>query len=826
MFKNEIIKTIFNFALYYQSHTFKILNKITFFLVIFPTLFFAQNIHSISGFVKESSGNGLPYANVLLLQQKDSSFVKGLITQEDGSYSSENLEKGNYIVMTSMVGYQSAYSKPFSLSSHYTVETLTLTDGEVLNEVVVNATKALYVQKVDRMVINVASSIVSAGGSALEILERSPGVIVNRQSNNISVVGKEGVVVMINGKISYVPANALVQLLEGMSADNIESIELITTPPANFDAEGNAGFINIILKKSIDSGLNGSYSLSGGYGKGEVISNNLNFNYRKNKINLFGSYSYLLDAQKQLFIASREYIKDNSLASTYTNSDRDSKQRNHNARIGLDYEVSDKTIMGVLLNAYDNKWSMDAFNESFDAENGNPISYVDLQNQEINQWNHFGINYNIKHNFKEDKFVSFDVDYLYYKDNNPNDYDNSFYNANKEYLYNELAKSTKLTPIKTLVTNVDFSNKLSEKLKLETGLKATFSNFENTVSVQNFVGSSWVIDPTLTNKSNLDEKIFASYGALDYNLNKKMSMKLGLRYEYTDSQLDTEKEGSVVDKQYGIFFPSFFLNRKFNDNLNMNLSYSKRITRPTFNDLAPFVILLDPSTFISGNASLQPAISNSVKYDINYKSTILSFQYTNEDFSIASFQEYIDEATGRLIFEASNLEYTKTFAITIGLPVKINDWWRMQHNLNLIKQKVKGFYLDEPVVLSIANFSANTTQSFKFSESYSGEISAFYNSPSIFGTAKYNEVYGVNLGIQKKFGEKGGNLKFSINDIFDSIKFVGGTDLPDQNIKTYNVFDFSNRTFTLSYSRNFGNNKVKSTRERSTGADEERRRVN
>ena len=820
------IKSTLNFTFSYQALVFKIAKKRMYFLLFFPTLFFAQNTFNISGAIKESSGEGFPVANVLLLQQKDSAFVKGVLTKENGSYTLDNLEQGDYIVVTNMVGYKSAYSKPFYLNSHYTVETLTLFEAEVLKEVVVYSTKALYVQKVDRLVINVANSIVSAGGTALEILERSPGVVINKQSNSISVVGKNGVVVMINGKISYVPENALLQFLAGISANSIESIELIMTPPANFDAEGNAGFINIVLKKSNDTGFNGSYSFSGGYGNGWVTSDNLNFNYRKKKINVFGSYSYSLEAQKQLFIASHEYMKEDKLASTYTNSDRNPQQRNHNARIGLDYDVTDKTIMGVLLNAYDNKWSMNAFNESFNAENGIPISYVNLDNHEINHWKHFGLNYNIKHNFTADKYISFNIDYLNYKDNNPNDYIIYYYDANNTYLYNKLAKSTKLTPIKTLVTNVDYSDKLTEKLKLETGLKATFSKFDNAVSVQNFEENSWVIDPTLTNESNLNEKIFAAYSALDYKLNKNTSMKFGLRYEYTDSQLDTKTKGRVVDRQYGKIFPSFFLNRKFNDNLNMNFSYSKRITRPTFNDLAPFVILLAPNIFISGNAALQPAISNSVKYDINYKSIILSFQYTNEDSSIASFQEHIDEATGRLIFDASNLEYTKTFAVTLGLPIKIKNWWRMQNNLNLIKQKVKGLYLDEPVLLSIVYFSANTTQSLKFSDSYSFEISAFYNSPSIFGTAKYNEVYGVNLGVEKKLAEKGGNLKFSINDLLNSIKYVGGTDLPDQNIKTYNVFDFSNRTFTLTYSRNFGNNKMKSARERSTGAEEERKRVN
>lgn len=258
----------------------------------------------------------------------------------------------------------------------------------------------------------------------------------------------------------------------------------------------------------------------------------------------------------------------------------------------------------------------------------------------------------------------------------------------------------------------------------------------------------------------------------------------------------------------------------------MNLSYSKRITRPTFNDLAPFVIFFDPNTFISGNASLQPAISNTFKYDINYKSYFLSFGYTDQDASIASFQETIDEETGRLFFVADNLDYTRTFSIIAGIPVKIANWWRTQNNFTFIKQKVRAFYLGEPVIQDLGNFSANSTHSFKISDSFSAELSGFYNGPSFFGTARYEEVYGINIGFQKKFSDKWGTLKFSINDALDSVEFVGGTDLPDQNIFTRNVFDFSNRTFTLTYTRNFGNSKLKSSRNRETGSEAERRRVN
>lgn len=803
----------------------RVSTAILLFSLFFNFTVFGQSTYSVEGLILDN-GKDIPYANVLLLKPSDSTLVKGTVTTLTGNYKFNQISKGNYLIKVSMVGYDSQYSNTFEVTDNYKAKTINLSGGESLKEVVIHASKQLYTQKVDRMVINVENSIVASGGSALDILERSPGITVNKQSNSISVVGKEGVVVMIDGKKNFVPNSAIVQLLEGMSADNIKSIEIITTPPADFDAEGNAGFINIVLKKRTDLGLNGSYSLSAGYGKRPKSTDNFSFNYRKDKINIFGSYSYLFIKDVELFYNSRVYEKNNEILGTTTTSNRFPTRNNHNVRLGLDYEASTKTVMGILFDAYDTKWTMDANNNSFETKNGLKTSFVETKNHELNQWKHFGANYNVKHNFADDKYVSFNIDYLYYKDNNPNSYENSYFDQNRTFLNIEKVRSGKLTPLKTFVSSLDYSNKLNDKIKFDTGIKGSYSKFTNSVLVDNFDGNNWISDPTLTNKSNLNEKIAAIYSSFDYTINKKTSLKFGLRYEYTSSQLDTDSEGRVVDRKYGTFFPSIFLNRKFNDNLNMNLSYSKRITRPTFNDLAPFVIFLDPKTFISGNSALQPSISNSFKYDINYKSIILSFQYTNEKGSIANFQEHIDVASGRLIFESSNLDYTKSFSTTLGFPLKINHWWKMQNNLIYLNQKIKGLYNGNIVTLSLGNFQANTTQSFQLTKTFSNEITAFYYGPSLSGTAKYKEVIGVDIGFQKKFGDKWGSLKFSINDVFDSNKYSGGTNLPKENIKTENIFDFSNRTYTLTYSRNFGNNKVKSSRERNTGSEDERKRVN
>ncbi|MEL6636986.1 MAG: TonB-dependent receptor [Bacteroidota bacterium] len=797
-------------------------------LCLFFSYFLPAQQSELRGRVVDAAGEGVGFANVLLLAPADSSLVKGGLTLDDGSYSIQAPVGQSYLLAASMVGFQTTHSAVFTVGEQgpQNIPELLLTEGINLEAVQVVARKPLFEQQIDRLVVNVGSSTTAAGGTALEVLERSPGVIVNRQNNGVSLVGKSGVVIMINGKITYQPAEGIVQMLEGMSADNIERIELITAPSAKYDAEGDAGFINIVLKKRTDLGLNGNFSLAAGYGRGEVGNASLSLNYRNKRLNIFGSYSFLWQDQVAEIFNSREVVFEGETTNSEVFTDRDPIQRNHNVRVGLDYELSEKTVIGFLAAGYDNKWTMDAFNDATTTVNGDRTSLVKLFNVERNQWKHLMGNVNVQHEFRPGTKLNFDLDYLFYEDENPNTYDNDFFDGGGSLLRREDTRSDKFTPINIAVGQLAFEHQFGEKWKYEGGAKMVRSEFTNEVSVETLVNGDWIENPTFTNQSDLQERIYAVYSSADFKANEQNSFKFGLRYEYTDSQLDAEKEGRVVDRQFGSLFPSVFYSRTLNEKQSLNATFTRRISRPTFDDMAPFAIFLDPTTFFFGNAALQPALSNNVKVDYRYESFLFSIQYTYEDSTIAGFQDDVVIEENTQAFRPINLKNTQSWSASATLPFYIGNFWEMQNNANVLWIVLNSFFEGTPVRQTALSYNFNTNQTFKLPRDFSFEASAFYNSAGIFGRARYQPIWGVNVGLQKRLANNQGTLRFNVADLFNSIVFRVGTDLPELGFTTNRRFDFSQRTFRLSYSRTFGNNKLKASRRRGTGSEEERGRVN
>ena len=271
--------------------------------------------------------------------------------------------------------------------------------------------------------------------------------------------------------------------------------------------------------------------------------------------------------------------------------------------------------------------------------------------------------------------------------------------------------------------------------------------------LNDFENNEWVFDPQFTNSSDLSEKIFAAYASMDYKKDDKNSFKFGLRYEFTDSELIAQKEGKVVDRAFGSFFPSVFYSYNINENQGINLSYNRRITRPTFNDMAPFAIFLDPNTFFFGNAALQPALSNNVKADYRFKSYMISIQYTHEDSTIARFQDRVVLETNQQAFEPINLSNSQTISASLALPFYIKKFWEMQNNFMFIWEELNSFYDGVPVALQNASFNISSTQTFLLPKDFSIELSGFYRSSGVSGRSTFDPIKGVSFGIQKKFAQ-------------------------------------------------------------------------
>jgi hypothetical protein len=799
-----------------------------FFLFINLHLSAQSEIH---GIIKDAIEKPIQFANVLLLKSKDSSLVKGMISDATGKYSFENIRNGKYLISATYTGMSQVFSQLFEITpdkKEISIGIIYLKNSDVkLKGVTVAAKKPMFEQKIDRMVINVKNSITDAGGTALDVLEKSPGVSVNRQNNTIAVNGKNGVVVMINGKISYMPVDALVQLLAGISAGNIEKIELITTPPAKYDAEGNAGYINIVLINNPNAGANGSYFLTAGYGNKELGGAGINFNYRTSKINLYGNYSFDYNHSIQTGTGFTQLTKQGNIITNTSFSDRDAIRQIHNIRLGIDYQVDSATIIGALISGYDNHWKMTAINGATVRQNNMLDTTINTIDNEINHWQNVMANLNLQHTFKPGKVLYFDANYIYYKDNNPNAYSNVYYKGSNEYLFNQDITSGKITPINIKVLSTDYTTPLGEKITMEAGAKISLSKFTNNVSVQNLQQGTWITDSSLSANYLLKENIGAAYTSFTMNLSSKITMKAGLRYEYTTSNLGTTEIANIVNRKYGELFPTFYISKKMNDDNSVNFSYSRRITRPTFNDLAPFTVFFDPKTFFTGNPALQPAIANSVQASYIFKNYIFSLSYTHENNTIESFQtQRIDTVNNMLYLSSENFKYEQYVTISFSLPFTVTKWWSMQNNINGNWRQVNTIYNNSAVQLAVFDYDINSIQHFALPKDFSIELTAFYSSASYFGTDKLKPIYQVDAGLQKKFSNKKDILRFTANDMFNSgtsYRFVD--DLPIEGTILRGSLNFGLVAYKLTYTHNFGNKALKDKRDRSTGAEDELHRV-
>ena len=505
------------------------------------------------------------------------------------------------------------------------------------------------------------------------------------------------------------------------------------------------------MKSNNNYGTNGSYSIAGGISKGTTGEASINFNHRQGKVNLYGDYTFNDTRSVQLFSFYHKVNYQGNVTENNTDSHRDFERLNQNVRLGIDYQLSKKTVVGALVSGYNNRWMMKAQNDGAVYVNGKLDSLLDIANHENNIWSNISGNVNIQHSFSDSEKLSFNADYIFFKDNNPVSYLNNYLDANAKFVRDENIRSSKITPIHIWVGALDYSKKLSGKLEMEAGAKGTLSRFNNDVYVQQLTQNTWYRDSSFSANYALNESILAAYKSFSYDISPKTSMKLGLRYEYTNSNLGSQTQSNIVDKHYGKLFPSYFLSHTINDKNAWNMSYSRRITRPTFNDMAPFVIFVDPYTFFSGNPGLQPAITDAANVAYTYRQKILSVSYSYETNTITNFSPKADPVTKIETLAAENQKSNQVWAVSLSIPVTVNKWWTMQYNLVGNNQILLGNIAGSPIKVKQNYLQFTSQQSFVLPKDYSLEVSGDYTTKTIFSIYTVPAFGSLNFGAQKNF---------------------------------------------------------------------------
>ena len=782
---------------------------------------------AIRGKVLNSRNEPATNASVLLLKCPDSLLIASLFCNHLGDFLFEKIDTGHYILLTSMAGRQQRYSPLFKLDSNreLLLETQVLEAAFTeLKEVSVTAKKPFLEQEPYRLILNIAVIPSAASSTALQILERSPGVLVNRQSSSISLLGKEGVNILINGKPAYMPAAAIFQMLDGMNAGNIETIEIITTPSASMDAEGKAGYVNIVLKKNEFAGTNGSFYLTGGYSRGPLAQAGLNFNHRSGRLNFFGNLSWTIE-KKPIDINTYVKVSNNGdVYETWNSMDRNEHTQTHSLRLGMDYQLAKRTVMGVLVTSTGRWYSQKEKTYADFYLNSAPDTLARSWNREKNYWVSYGINLNLQQQLGKGDQLNFNADYLRYKNDQPFHYYTRYLNPSGDLIYDESYRNGKLTPMNIWVLALDYLKKISAKLEMELGVKETIANFTNDLKFERLQPAGWEVDPELTSIYYLKEDYSMAYASFRLKASGKLTVKAGLRYEYTNSNLETKLVSNIVDRHYGRFFPVVQLNYRTDENHSFSLAYNSRIARPAFNDLAPFTYYMNRNSMLTGNPALQPTITHGLNASYSFKQYMVQLSFTKEINGIAAFQPSVDSVLNKVVSKAENLDDQYTLAASVSVPLRATSWWNMQYNLTGTWTQINAVYQKNAVRQERAAFNVFSVQSFTLPKQISLEITGYYSSKIADGVRILKPLGKLDIGLRKKIGLRD-NLNLSGTNLLNTMRIRVYSDFPEFNLVGNVERVFLWPAFALTWTHNFGKEKLHAYRNRLTGAEEEKGRV-
>ncbi len=791
----------------------------------------AVEIENINGNVSGAQ-KPIESATVSLLRSADSAVLNHTATDNKGQFSFHETRNGKYLVLVQLVGFKPYYSEVFELNESatvYKVKPIVLSAvNQQLSNVTVTTKKPFIEQKLDRTIVNVEASPTNVGLSALEVLEKSPGVTVDKDGN-VSLKGKQGVLILVDGKPTYLSGQDLANFLKNTPSANLEQIEIMTNPPAKYDASGNSGVINIKTKKSKTKGFNGSVTVGGGMGNNPKANESVNLNYRVGKVNLFGNYSYNYNKGFQDLDLTRNFRDSltGDIESVFKqHTDMTPNYQTHNYKIGVDYYVTKKTTLGVVLNGYINPGKFSSNNTTNILDSQYKLESVTLSNSSSKEkWSNIGGNFNLKHVFDTlGTELTSDLDYIHYSSDLNQLFNNYFYDQHGGKIYpDETLRGILPGTINIYSAKVDFTHPLKGNAKLEAGVKSSYVKTDNDAQYDNFISDEWQVDTGRTNHFIYKENINAAYVNINKQLNKKWSAQLDLRLENTISDGNQLTSGEKFKRDYTQLFPTTFIGYKMNEKNQFSLSYGRRIERPGYGDLNPFYYFLDKYTYEVGNPYLKPQFSHNIELNHSFKSwlnTSLSYSTTND--IIQEVLEQVD-STHTSYVKRSNIAKRNGVTLSTNANIPVTKWWRANIYAQLSNNNYKGFVNNGYINVSGTGFMTNIYNQFQFKKGWNLELSGFYRSRMIEGVFVAKPMGVANFAVAKNMLKDKGTLKVNFRDFLDIQEFRGYSKYQNIDITVHNQWD--NRVVNVTFTYRFSKGKVENQQRRNSGAEEEQNRV-
>ncbi|MET4142004.1 outer membrane beta-barrel family protein [Pedobacter sp. UYP1] len=783
-------------------------------ILILPLL--AKSQIQLKGNVK---GNNEPivWANVILTSP-EGKVITGALTKEDGSFELK-LENGSYQLKISYLGFIT-WQQIILIAKDTNLGIITLQQNDELKEVRIVAKKKLIEYKTDRIVFNVENSISASGGNAVNAIGTAPGVMI--LNNSISILGKGDTRVMIDGKLIALTGDELISYLNSIDATNIASVEVITNPPAKYEAGGNGGLINIILKKGVQDSWKNSTSMTYNQSTYSFYSLNDNFLYNKNKVRLAMNIDGKTGSLKQT----------EELTTYYPNGlwelNRVGKQQQNNLSGGLafDYDVSDRTTLGIqYIGNQENPDSKDMTTIKI----RNTAHQIDslLINNGLSKLNNSSHTYNAHVFTKLDtagRKLSFDLDYFTYNSKTNNNFLTSSFLPDMEFLnINQSAKNISEQNIRNTSIKVDMEHPL-KFMNLSYGAKMSFIKSKADINYYNTISGYPILDKTQSNGFDYQENNQSLYVNGIKSLGSQFSLQIGLRMENIQTNGYSDNKNQTTVNNYLKLFPTLYLSYKKDENNNFLFNYGKRVDRPVFRDLNPFRYYLNSKSYSEGNPFLQPSYNDNFDFTYVYKGNLrtnLFFNITTDGYGVV-FNS--DPVTNIQIISRQN--YFKEYYYGIGENYTVNftPWWQSQNSVYLLGSKSVFNEMVNAIPKNSLQLYLTTNNTFSLSTSTKIQADYFYTSFVKRGLYETGQLSGLNMGIKQSLLKNKLQLSMLVNDVFNKASLRDYTSVVN-GIKQVYGQNYSSRFFRFSLAYSFGNDKV-NIKQRSLGNEEERRRTN